>query len=175
MSKETEKYLINNQNTNKDNLNLQILNIYHELKKSFGELPNDLILFNEITDKNFYNWRNLILSYIFKESIEFLKSIYINPNKIFTQLKSQNIKSFLQISDKINIDTKTKSLLYIFLSELCRISDPLLSFNLIIKAFETKIDLGINLGLDHLKNYIYNSKIINDQKKIENCIICGGE
>lgn len=176
MIEEIEKYLKHNiQNINHNELNLQISSIYHDLKKLFGELPNDLILFNEINNENIYNWKNLILTYIFKQSIEFLKSIYTNPNKNFEQIKSKDIKNFLKVSNKINTDITTTALLYIFLSELCRTSDPILSFNLITKAFEIKPDLGINLGLNHLKNYIYNFEIINNQKIIENCTVCGGK
>lgn len=118
MIEEIEKYLKHNiQNINHNELNLQISSIYHDLKKLFGELPNDLILFNEINNENIYNWKNLILTYIFKQSIEFLKSIYTNPNKNFEQIKSKDIKNFLKVSNKINTDITTTALLYIFLSE----------------------------------------------------------
>lgn len=171
-----EEYLKSkSQNIDNNELNLQISNIHHDLKNLFGELPNDIILFNEINNENINNWKNLIISYTFKQSIEFLKLIYVNPNKNFDQINANDIKNFLQVANKINTDVTTTALLYIFLAELCRSSDPVLSFNLITKAFETKIDLGINLGLDHLKNYIYNHEIINNQKRIENCTICGGQ
>lgn len=48
-------------------------------------------------------------------------------------------------------------------------------FNLIIDAFEIKPDLGTVLGATHLKNYIYNSEIMNQQKKIKNFTVCGGQ
>lgn len=172
---EIEKYLKSDNKNINNNLNSQILEVYHKFKNLFGELPNDLILFDKIDNKNVYSWKNIILSYILNESIKFFQSIYYNPNEIFNQLKSSDIKYFLKTLDKINVDTDIKSLLYIFLSELCRTSDPVLSFNLIIKAFEIKNDLGKILGINHLKNYIYNPEIISTHKKIEKCIICGAD
>ena len=160
--------------SNSDDIKLKISMIYQNLEQLFGELPNNLNLLNEINIENILNWKNSILIYIFKQSFEYLKSIYttfVSP----AQINASEIKLFLQISNKLNMDSTTNALLLIFLSELCRTSDPTLSFNLIMEAFEIKPDLGTILGATHLKNYIYNSEIINQQKKIKNCTVCGGQ
>lgn len=160
--------------SNSDDIKLKISMIYQNLEQLFGELPNNLNLLNEINIENILNWKNSILIYIFKQSFEYLKSIYttfVSP----AQINASEIKLFLQISNKLNMDSTTNALLLIFLSELCRTSDPTLSFNLIMEAFEIKPNLGTILGATHLKNYIYNSEIINQQKKIKNCTVCGGQ
>ena len=153
--------------SNSDDIKLKISMIYQNLEQLFGELPNNLNLLNEINIENILNWKNSILIYIFKQSFEYLKSIYttfVSP----AQINASEIKLFLQISNKLNMDSTTNALLLIFLSELCRTSDPTLSFNLIMEAFEIKPDLGTILGATHLKNYIYNSEIINQQKNLKN-------
>lgn len=155
-------------------LNSKITIIYNNIQKIFGKLPEEISSFNQINVENIFNWKNLILGHVFWKSFEFLKSIYVSL-KSPKQINSTEIKNFLNILNEIQMDSSAKALSLIFASELCRTSDPELSFDLIIKAFKIKPDLGKILGLEHLKNYIYEDEIINEQKIFEKCIVCGGK
>lgn len=61
---------------NSDGMKLKISIIYKNLEQLFGKLPNNLNLLNEINIESILNWKNSILIHIFKQSFEYLKSIY---------------------------------------------------------------------------------------------------
>lgn len=163
-----------------DNLKLKLSILHEKIYGLFGEIPSDLKSMKEdiINNSNYSvlsNYKKLIYVFVINKTFEYLKSVYINENKYDAELTSSEIESFLKIIHEMVHDLVTKSLFLIFLSETCRTIDPEFSSKLMLDAFLMKPDLTKYIFETHLQNFQYNSQIINQQKKIEKCLVCGGD
>lgn len=157
----------------------RVLDLYDKMEFCFGKAPEELILAKEelisdINSESIYKWADGLMAGMLNVSFDYLKKLYVDINRQAAQVPSEDIDRFVEVAFEINNNHTIKALILVFLSELCRTSDPEKSFELLIKGFELEPNIRKIIYKDSVKNFQYSKKVMEDQKEIKNCTVCGG-
>ncbi len=150
--------------------------IYAKTKELFGTLSNEVEQSGENLSHNpimgnYENWKQNYWVFTITKVSEKLRTVLQRNDICVEQYQEESIYKFLEIFQKLKVDSHTYAVIELFLSEFCRTSCPKLAYNLIIEAFSMYPDI---VKLPHIKSS-FEKKIINEQQQLNNCPVCSGK
>ena len=126
------------------------------------------------TLKNFESWKQSFWIQNMQQIWNLINQIQNNQLETIPQCDKYQINLLIDILKDSKINVSQGSIVLLALSNFCRLSEPELSFQLIIESFEKNPTIFSNSN-GHLKNYIYSPNVWKEQIEFKVCPICGGK
>lgn len=129
------------------------------------------------TPENFESWKQSFWIQNAQQIWNLINEMQNNQSQTLPQCDKQQIDLLIRILKDSKIVLSQSSIIVLMLSNFCRLSEPELSFRLIIESCEKNPTIFSNFfnSIEHLKNYVYDPSIWKEQIEFKVCPICGGK